>query len=151
MRRRPGHQFGGVAGEQFYVADVMGLDLGQDFGHAVDIGLAADEAGIGKSTRLRDQMFAAAKSDLEPDLAGRRVEQAGETGRARSVDVERQPRQQMFDQVGLARAQSVALAPSEKRTVRVNGGVIVGRCVAIAVVILGVIFGIAGRDAHRRV
>ncbi len=39
----------------------MGFDLRQDLGHAVDIGFAADEAGRGKGSRFRDQMFAAAE------------------------------------------------------------------------------------------
>ena len=121
----------------------MGFDLRQDLGHAVDIGLAADEAGIGKGARFRDQMLAAAESDFEPDFVGRRIEQAGEIGRAGLRDVERKPRQQMLDQIGLVRAQLVALAPPEERTARVSGDAIVGRRIAIA--------GIALCDAHRSV
>jgi hypothetical protein len=49
----------------------------------------------------------------------------------------------MFDQIGLVDAEFVALAPPEKRTVRVNGAAILGRCIAIA--------GIAGRSTHRSV
>ncbi len=55
----------------------------EDLGHAVDVGLAADEPHVRKGQRLGDQMFAAAKSDLEPDLVGRRIEQGGEIGRGR--------------------------------------------------------------------
>ena len=128
--RRPRQQFGGIAGEQPDIADVVGFDLRQDLGHAVDIRLAADEADLRKSARFRDQVFAAAKTDFEPDGIGRRIEQAGEIGRAGTCDIERQPRQQVFDQVGLMRAKLVALAPPEKRTVRVEGTVI-GRCIAI--------------------
>ncbi len=80
LRRRPSQQFGGIAREQPDVADVVGFDLRQDLRHAVDVGLAADEAEIGKGERFGDQMFAAAESDLEPDSVGRRVEQAGEIG-----------------------------------------------------------------------
>ena len=75
LRRRPGHQFGGVAREQPDVADIVRLDLRQDFRHAVDVGLAADEAGIGKGERFGDQMLAAAEPDFEPDIVDRRVEQ----------------------------------------------------------------------------
>ena len=50
------------------VADVVRLDLRQDLRHAVDIGLAADEADVRKGLRLRDQMLAAAESDFEPDI-----------------------------------------------------------------------------------
>ena len=84
LRRRPGHQFGGIAREQPDVADVVRLDLRQDLRHAVDVGLAADEAGIRKGERFGDQMLAAAEPDFEPDMVDRRVEQLGEAGRARS-------------------------------------------------------------------
>ena len=72
MRRRPCQQFGGIAREQPDVADAVGFDLRQDLGHAVDIGLAADEAGARKGARFRDQMLAAAESDFEPDVVDRR-------------------------------------------------------------------------------
>jgi len=51
---------------QGYVHAVSGVDfdLRQDFRHAVDVGLAADKAEIGIRARLRNQMFAAAESDL---------------------------------------------------------------------------------------
>ena len=68
LRRRPGQQFGGVAGEQADVADIVRFDLRQDLRHAVDIGLAADEAGLRKGARFGDQMLAAAEADLEPDI-----------------------------------------------------------------------------------
>ncbi len=49
----------------------------------------------------------------------------------------------MFDQIGLVRAELVALAPAEERAVRVRGRVVAGR---------GVVIGrIAGCDAHRSV
>ena len=47
---------------------LLRFDLRQDLRHAVDIGLAADEADIGKRLRFRDQMLAAAEADLEPDI-----------------------------------------------------------------------------------
>ena len=121
----------------------MRFDLRQDFCHAVDIGLAADEADIRKGTRFRDQMLAAAESDFEPDIIDRRIEQFGEIGRSGTSNVERKPRQQMFDQIGLMQAELVALAPPEERTVRVNGGAIVGRGIALS--------GIAACDTHRSV
>jgi len=78
---QPCQQFGGISCEQADVADIVRLDPGQDLGHAVDIRLAADEADLRKSARFRDQVFAAAKTDFEPDGIGRRIEQAGEIGR----------------------------------------------------------------------
>ena len=83
-RRQPGQQLRGVAREQPDVADVMAFDLRQDFCHAVDIGLAADEAGRALRTRCRGQMLAAAETDLELDLAGRRIEQISHSGRRRT-------------------------------------------------------------------
>ena len=139
----PTISLGGIAGKQPDVADVMGFDLRQDLGHAVDIGLAADEARIWKGAALRDQMFAAAEADFEPDLIGRRVEQPGKIGWAGLADVERQPRQQLLDQLNLMDAQLVALAPSEERTVGDSGDAIAGRRIAIS--------GIAAGDAHRSV
>ncbi len=62
-------------------------------------------------------MFAAAKSDFEPDAVEWTIEQFGEiTGaiEARPGDVERKPWQQMFDQVGLVQAELMALAAAEK-------------------------------------
>ena len=59
----------------------------------------------------------------------------------RVVNLQRKPRQQMFDQVGLVRAQPVTLAPAKERAMRVNDRGIVGRGIAIA--------EIADRGTHR--
>ena len=91
-------------------------------------------------------MLAAAEPDFEPDMLDRRVEQLGETGRARSGDVERKARQQLLDQVGLVRAQLVALAPPEERAVPVRGIVVAGSRSSESRIV-----GIAGCDAHRSV
>ena len=115
--------FRGIAGEQPDVGDVVGFDLRQDLRHAVDIGLAADEPDIGKSLCLGDQMFAAAEPDLQPDIADRPVEQFGEFRRLRTVrtfNVERQPRQQLLDQVELMHPQFMALATAEEPAIRVG-------------------------------
>src|SRR5262245_39683639 len=65
-------------------------------------------------------MLAAAKADLEPDIVERPVEDFGKLpGRGRR-DVQRQPRQQGLDQVGLIGAQLVALAPAEERALPVR-------------------------------
>src|SRR6201998_2838278 len=71
LRWRPCQQFGGIAREQPYIADGMSLDLRQNFRHAVDIGLASDEAHCRESACFRDQMFAASESDFESDIADR--------------------------------------------------------------------------------
>jgi hypothetical protein len=72
-------------------------------------------------------MFAAAESDFEADVVGGWIEQVGKIGRAGTADVERKPRQQMFDQIGLVDAEFMALAPPEKRPVRVNDAAIARR------------------------
>jgi len=60
----------------------------QDFRHAVDIGLAADEPDVGKKPlRLRDQMLAAAEADFEPDVSDLAIEQLGKPLRRGRSDV----------------------------------------------------------------
>jgi hypothetical protein len=88
-------------------------------------------------------MLAAAESDFKANDIDRRIEQLGEPGPIRAADVERKPRQQMLDQVGLVRAELVALAPPKERTARVSGDAIAGPRIAIA--------RIALCDAHRSV
>ena len=122
------------------VADVVRLDGAEDLGHAVDVRLAADEADLRKARRFRDQMLAAAESDFETDALDCRIEQRREVGRTGTADVELKMRQQMLDQVGLMRAELVALAPSEERALRMNRGAIIGWGV-----------GVAGGAAHRSV
>ncbi len=125
MRWQPCQQLSGIAGEQPDVADAMGFDLGQNFCHAVDVGLAADESDICKGARFRNQMLAAAKSDFEPDVANRRLEQLSETVRRGAADIERQMRQQVFDQVSLTDAELVPLAAAEERAARMRDGAVV--------------------------
>src|SRR5258708_37924985 len=127
MRWHPGQKLGGTAGEPADVADVMGLDLSQDLGHAVDIGFAANKTRVRKCARFRDQMFAAAESDFEPYAIDRSIEHFSEIGRARCRNVEGKPRQQMFDQIGLVRAQFVALAAPEERTMGASADAVAAR------------------------
>ena len=47
------------------------VDPGEELRHAVEEGLAADEFNLGAVARRRNQMFAAAKADLEAPFAGR--------------------------------------------------------------------------------
>ena len=98
----------------------MRLDLRQDLCHAVDVGLAADEAGVRKGQRLGDQMLAAAEADFEPNILERRFKNIRKIFRRRRADVERKTRQQIVDQVGLMRAQLVALAPAKERALAVR-------------------------------
>ena len=71
-------------------------------------------------------MFASAKSDFEPDILESAIEEVGESGRSGIFDIDRQTRQQVFDQVGLVQAQLVALATAEERPMRVPGRTVVG-------------------------
>ena len=111
---------------------IVRLDLRQDFRHAVDIGLAADEPDVRKGLRLRDQMLAAAESDFEPDILDVAIEQIGKPCRRGRSDIERQMRQQIVDQVGLMDAELVALAAAEERAVRMCRRAIIRRRVAVA-------------------
>ena len=122
---------------------IVRLDLRQDFRHAVDIGLAADEPDVRKGLRLRDQMLAAAESDFEPDIGDVAIEQVGKPRGCGCSDVERQMRQQIVDQVGLMDAELVALAAAEERAARMCGRAIIRRRVAVA--------GIAWGSHHRSV
>src|SRR5882757_2379624 len=85
-------------------------------------------------------MFAAAEADLEPDILTAIVEKFAKVARLGTADVERKTRQQLVDQIGLTRAQLVALAPPEERTMRVRDPTILRRCIAIV--------GIARRGDH---
>src|ERR1700709_847701 len=93
----------------------MDLDLRQDLGHAVDIRLAADEAGRREGVRFSREVLAAAESDLESQLGPLRIEQIRWRGRRRRLYSEREPRQQMVDQMGLMGAELVTLTPAEER------------------------------------
>ena len=112
--RQPGQELGGIACEQADVADVGGLDLREDLRHAVDVRLAADEAGRGEVLRFRRKMLAAAEADLEPQIVGRGIEDLAGIRRCFAVDGERKTRQQMIDQLGLVLPELVALAASEE-------------------------------------
>jgi hypothetical protein len=66
-------------------------------------------------------VFAAAKSDFETDAVDGGIEQFGEVAATRAGDIDRKPRQQLRDQVGLMRAQFVALAAAEEGALAFDG------------------------------
>ena len=70
------------------------------------------------------------------------LEQLGEVSRRGAADIERQMRQQVFDQVGLMDAELVALAAAEERAARMRGRAILGSARDS---------GSAGRRHHRSV
>jgi hypothetical protein len=121
----------------------VGFDLGQDLGHAVDVGFATEKSAGRKGQRLLDQMFAAAKPDLQPDLGGRRIEQGGKIRWRRPGDVEGEARQEMFDQIGLVCPQPVPLTAAEESAVSMIGCAIIGWRAACG--------ARAARHAHRSV
>jgi hypothetical protein len=69
--RQPAHDIGGVAVVQPDIVELAIRNGRQCLGHAVDEGLDPDEAGPGMLLRLRNQIFTAAKPDLEPDCVDR--------------------------------------------------------------------------------
>ena len=143
LRRRPGHEVGGIAREQPDVADIVGLDLRQDFRHAVDVGLAADEAGVRKGQRFGDQMLAATEADFEPDMrqpAGRTARR-GWRGRERRC---RAPGAAAAARSGRPGASAVCGPCAARRTSRAGARPRHRRAMCAVV-------GIAGGDAHRSV
>ena len=82
--------------------------------HAVDERLDADEAGRRFAPRAMQQMLAAAEADLEPHLADRRPEQAGQ----RIAAAERQDRsvvrQELGERGGLQRPDGLAVPAAEE-------------------------------------
>src|SRR3954452_8492410 len=141
--RQPRQQFCGVAGEQTNVPDIMGFDLRHDLRHAVDVGLATDEAALRKRARFCDQVLAAAEPDFKTDLPRRRIKELHGVGRWRAAEFEREPRQQMLDEIAVMRTELVSLAAAKERTRRAGDTAIVRRCLAIA--------GFAAAGAHRGV
>ena len=94
------------------------VDRGERLRHAVDERLDADEADARIGLRLRDQMLGAAEADFEPNVVDRRRETArARSSGARLAQIEREARQQRVEQLGLPRAQRMALAPAEERAV----------------------------------
>ncbi len=90
--------------------------------HAVDIGLAADEAGLRKRERFGDQMFAAAESDLRRRISfdQHTDSEAGSAASAPAIS-----RRDAAADVRSGRPddrEACVLAPSEKRTV--TGGLV---------------------------
>jgi hypothetical protein len=67
-------KLGPVPVEDPDIAKTPLLDDGEKFRHAIDEGLAADEADIGVTLGLCREMLAAAEADLEPERARRRAE-----------------------------------------------------------------------------
>ena len=69
--RQPVEQVCGIAVEQADIGKAGIVYCRKRAGHAVEIGLDADEAGVGRSDRRRDQMLAAAEADLQRDALRR--------------------------------------------------------------------------------
>jgi hypothetical protein len=102
-----------VAPVQADIAQPRRLDAGQQLGHAVDEGFAADEIRVRLARRRLDEMLAAAEADFEPRFAARTKGQG-------LGEVEGQPGQQPGHQFGLMATKRLALrAPVEARPDRV--------------------------------
>ena len=59
-------QLGCVAGKQPHIGSRLLIELREDLREAVEVGLAADEAGSRVRFRFGEQMLAAAETDLQP-------------------------------------------------------------------------------------
>jgi hypothetical protein len=66
--RQPVQEAGGVIRVKAEVCEALRFDRGERLRHPVDEGLAADEADVRVLRRRSDQMLAAAKADLEPNV-----------------------------------------------------------------------------------
>jgi hypothetical protein len=70
-------------------------DRGEHFRHAVDERLAADGADLRVVARGSDQMLAAAKADLKPNVGNWRRKEGSRFGNRRR-EIDGQPRQQLI-------------------------------------------------------
>src|SRR5262249_11720951 len=96
-----------VARSQPDIVKSITLDRGQGLGEAVDERLSANKADVAPRHGLSDQMFAAAETDLQPDLARREGEQRRAIARRSLRDL--QFRQALADQSSLKAAERLAM------------------------------------------
>ncbi len=64
--RQTGNEIGGVIREKADVFKALRLDIAEQAGNAIAIGLAADDAHLGMGGGLGGQMLARAETDFEP-------------------------------------------------------------------------------------
>ena len=103
----------GVVGDNPNVREALTVDVAQQTGNPVQVGLAADQADIGMGPGLKRQMFASAKSDLQPNVPRRRGE--GGAGVKPTAGIgwpDRNPRQQAPQQLLAARPQFAPAPPA---------------------------------------
>ena len=98
------------------------FDRGECLRHAVDEGFAADEADARVGRRRGDQVLSPAEADLQPHVRDGLREQCAQIAGRRRGHIDREARQQRFEQRGLMRPQRVALAPAEEGAVFVRSG-----------------------------
>src|SRR5262249_62249863 len=113
---RPGSQRGQqrphVIGIYPDVAEAASFDLAEQLGDAVLENLAADKADVGMQLRLLREMLAAAKPDLQPNVARWRGEQGPRIELPGFRQGEGQQRQQLTLAHLLAGAQRPPAAPA---------------------------------------
>lgn len=105
----------GIVPVQPDIAEIVIADIAEQFDHAVDKRLTADDTGLRIVFCLPRKMLATAETDFEPQLIRIRVkktERRERPGFGGQIDFNR--RQQVFDQRALARPQSPALPPPVK-------------------------------------
>src|SRR5690606_9216451 len=103
------------------VLEAARLDGRQRARHAVDERLAADEARFTVSKRLAHEILTAAKADFERDPRNGNGKQGTEIGGRRPGRVDRQLRQQRYEQRRAMGPQFVTLPASEKGPRRNRG------------------------------
>ncbi len=79
------------------ILQLAAFDGRERFGHAVDERLDADETGARPFLGLRDQIFAAAETDLELNIVDRNRKQRAELGGSRGAEIEGESRQKRLD------------------------------------------------------
>ena len=87
-----------IVGEDANVVQGIPVDQGEQCGYSVDEGFATDHADVGVGRRLGCEVFAAAKSNFQPDLADLAVKTTGRIQYASGRERNSQSRQQTGQQ-----------------------------------------------------
>src|SRR5215218_2793639 len=111
-------QRGSIAVPEADVRQAVALDRRQELRHAVDEGLAADEARLRAGARLGGEMLAAAEADLEDDRRPVTERSEKRLWLDRPGFGQAQARQERREKVLLALAKGFSLAPAVEGAVR---------------------------------
>jgi len=109
-----------VAAMDSNILDARLLYCRQELRHSVDEGLATDESGARFARRGVDQVLAPAKADLEPKFFDPRGEERACV--ERTCEIDRELREQRFDELGLMGAQRFAFRAAVQPAMREGVG-----------------------------